>query len=62
MMFNNYEIPKDALLNKSGDVTDDGNYVSPFKDPNKKFGTKMFLFNAFAIMAMKKSLFAFFNF
>lgn len=38
IMFNNYRIPRDNLLNKNGDVTEDGRYVSPFKDPNKRFG------------------------
>lgn len=37
-MFQNYHIPRDSLLNKNGDVTPDGKYVSPFKDPNKRFG------------------------
>lgn len=37
-MFDNYRIPKDYLLNKTGDVTDEGKYVSPFSDPNKRFG------------------------
>lgn len=38
MMFDNYVIPKESLLNKNGDVTIEGEYVTPFKDPNKKFG------------------------
>lgn len=42
-MFNNYRIPRDNLLNKNGDVTEDGRYVSPFKDPNKRFGMKCHL-------------------
>lgn len=37
-MFDNYAIPKDCLLNKNGDVTKEGRYKSPFKDPNKRFG------------------------
>ncbi|CAL8130578.1 unnamed protein product [Orchesella dallaii] len=41
MMFNNYEIPKESLLNKNGDVTAEGTYVSPFKDPSKKFGASL---------------------
>ncbi|ODN04890.1 Peroxisomal acyl-coenzyme A oxidase 3 [Orchesella cincta] len=41
MMFNNYEIPKESLLNKNGDVTVEGKYVSPFKDPSKKFGASL---------------------
>lgn len=36
LMFNNYRIPRENLLNKSGDVTPDGRYVSPIKDPEKR--------------------------
>lgn len=42
-MFDNYAIPKDCLLNRNGDVTKEGRYKSPFKDPNKRFGT-LFIF------------------
>ena len=38
ILFQNFRIPRDNLLNKNGDVTPDGKYVSPFKDPNKRFG------------------------
>ncbi|KAB7500536.1 Peroxisomal acyl-coenzyme A oxidase 3, partial [Armadillidium nasatum] len=37
IMFNHYKIPRENLLNKTGDVTVDGKYVSPFKDPSKRF-------------------------
>lgn len=37
-MFNEYCIPKDYLLNKIGDVDDNGNYVTPYTDPNKRHG------------------------
>lgn len=29
------------LLNKTADVTPDGKYVTPFKDPNKRFGAAL---------------------
>ncbi|XP_021962932.1 peroxisomal acyl-coenzyme A oxidase 3 isoform X2 [Folsomia candida] len=41
MMFDHYTIPREALLNKSGDVDEDGVYVTPFKDPNKRFGASL---------------------
>nr|CAH7752266.1 unnamed protein product [Callosobruchus chinensis] len=41
VQFENYEIPKDNLLNKLGDVTDDGQYTTPFKDPNKRHGAAL---------------------
>lgn len=41
IMFNKYRIPKNNLLNKTGDVTSDGGYVTPFKDPKKKLGASL---------------------
>lgn len=38
LMFHNYRIPREALLNKTGDVLEDGSYVTPYKDPNKRHG------------------------
>lgn len=40
-MFKHHRVSKDALLNRTGDVTDDGVYVTPFKDPNKRHGASL---------------------
>jgi len=37
-MFDNYAIPRECLLNRNGNVTPEGEYVSPIKDPSKRFG------------------------
>ena len=36
--FNNYRVPKSALLNKLGDVTEDGKYVTNIESEGKRFG------------------------
>ncbi|XP_046681221.1 peroxisomal acyl-coenzyme A oxidase 3-like [Homalodisca vitripennis] len=41
VIFDKYRIPRENLLNKGGDVTPEGKYVSPFKDSNKRFGAAL---------------------
>ncbi|KAK0178954.1 hypothetical protein PV327_007790 [Microctonus hyperodae] len=38
IMFDNYRIPKDNLLNRTGDVNSDGEYESSFSDPQRILG------------------------
>jgi acyl-CoA oxidase len=38
MMFDHYRIPRENLLNKTGDVTPEGEYVTSYKDPSKRHG------------------------
>lgn len=41
LKFEHYEIPRENLLNKVADVTEDGKYVTPIKDPNKRHGAAL---------------------
>lgn len=41
VMFNQYHIPRENLLARTGDVTEDGKFVTPFKDKSKRMGASL---------------------
>jgi acyl-CoA oxidase len=41
IMFDHVRVPRDKLLNKYGDVADDGAYSSPIDNPNRRFFTML---------------------
>ena len=41
MMFDHFRIPREALLNRNGDVNDEGVYVSPIKNKKKRLGNSL---------------------
>ena len=41
IMFDHVRVPRDNLLNKYGDVADDGTYSSPIDNPNRRFFTML---------------------
>ena len=41
LWFHDVVVPRENLLNKYGDITEDGKYTSPIKDANKRFFTML---------------------
>ncbi|HEY7050630.1 MAG TPA: acyl-CoA dehydrogenase [Mycobacterium sp.] len=41
LMFDHVRVPRDNLLNKYGDVADDGTYSSPIENPSRRFFTML---------------------
>lgn len=41
VMFNQYHIPRENLLARTGDVNERGEYVTPFKDKSKRMGASL---------------------
>lgn len=40
-LFSDYRIPKDSLMNKHADLTDDGKYVLRARDKSARFGSSL---------------------
>lgn len=55
IMFDNYRIPKDNLLNRTGDVNDDGSYESVFSEPSKMLGAVLESLSAGRLGIMQES-------
>lgn len=55
VMFSNYRIPRENLLNKTGDVTPDGTYESVFSEPTKILGAALESFSAGRVGIMQES-------
>jgi hypothetical protein len=41
-MFHNYRIPRENLLNRTGDINEDGEYETQFSDPQRILGMEFF--------------------
>lgn len=55
VMFNNYRIPRENLLNRAGDVTPEGVYESTFTEPGKILGAVLESFSAGRLGIMQES-------
>lgn len=55
VMFKNYRIPKENLLNRTGDVNEDGAYESVFSEPSKILGAALESLSAGRIGIMHES-------
>ncbi|KAL5280044.1 ACOX3 family protein [Megaselia abdita] len=56
VMFNNYRIPHENLLNRTGDINEEGVYESVFSEPGKVLGAALESFSAGRIGIMQESV------
>ncbi|KAG0701613.1 Peroxisomal acyl-coenzyme A oxidase 3 [Chionoecetes opilio] len=63
VMFDHYSVPRENLLNRTGDVTPEGIYKTPYRDPSKRFGASLGNLSVgrvsiigFGVVYLKKSL------
>lgn len=56
VMFNNYRIPQENLLNRTGDISEEGVYESVFSEPGKVLGAALESFSAGRIGIMQESV------
>lgn len=55
LIFTQYRIPRENLLNRTGDVTPEGNYESVFSEPGKILGAALESFSAGRLGIMQES-------
>lgn len=55
-MFTHYRIPRENLLNRTGDVTPEGEYESVFTEPGKMLGAALESFSAGRLGIMQESV------
>ncbi|XP_063822074.1 peroxisomal acyl-coenzyme A oxidase 3 [Ostrinia nubilalis] len=55
IMFNQYRIPRESLLNRTADVTEDGVYESSFSDPSRILGAALENLSAGRVGIMQES-------
>lgn len=55
LVFSNYRIPRENLLNRTSDVTPEGNYESVFSEPTKILGAALESFSAGRVGIMQES-------